>query len=109
MISYDRASRESLVVAGWGRRSDWYRNVLTGNAVCVRTAGQRYVPEHRILPEAEAREALGRYEIENGLATRLIRGLFGLGPSEAFADLAVRMPVLGLRPPNVVAGRGATA
>ena len=94
VVSYDPRTRESVVVAAWGPRSDWYRNVLAGGAARVQTAGARYTPEHRVLAEADARELLAAYERRNRAEVKLFRRLLRLRPDEPFPELARRMPLV---------------
>lgn len=98
VVAYDPWTRESVVVAAWGPRSDWYRNVLEGGAARVRTAGARYTPDHRVLAQAEARGLLAAYERRNAAAVKLFRRLLRLRPDEPFPDLASRMPLVAFRP-----------
>ena len=49
VLLHDPAARESVVLSAWGEKADWYRNVGTTPALEIRTGGQRYVPEQRVL------------------------------------------------------------
>ncbi len=45
VIRYDPTTRETVVLSGWGERSDWYRNIEASPALEVRTGRDRNVPE----------------------------------------------------------------
>jgi len=98
VVSYDPGTRESVVLAAWGPRSDWYRNVLAGGAAWVRTADAGYTPDHRVLADAEARDVLAAYERRNRTAVKLFRRLLPLRADEPFRELASRMPLVAFRP-----------
>jgi deazaflavin-dependent oxidoreductase (nitroreductase family) len=53
VLLHNPATRESVVLAAWGEKADWYRNVGVTPALEVRTGGQRYVPEQRFLAPEE--------------------------------------------------------
>ena len=54
VLRYDPETGESVVASAWGPTADWYRNVRARPALAVRTAHDRFVPEQRLLPPAEA-------------------------------------------------------
>ncbi len=75
VVRYDHGSRESVVVAGWGRRTGWLHNVEAGLAREVRTGRQHYVPMHRILPLDEADRVFAEYEHRNRLVAPIVRAV----------------------------------
>src|SRR5829696_2845206 len=42
VIRYDPATKESVVLSGWGEKADWYRNIRVRQALEVRTGGERF-------------------------------------------------------------------
>lgn len=65
VIGRDEARRESLVVAGWGTKTQWLGNVEAGGAIEVLTGRERFRPEWRVLGQDEAVAALAAYERRN--------------------------------------------
>ena len=85
VIRYDPATKESVVLSGWGEKADWYRNIKVIPAMEVRTGGERYVPEHRFLAPEENHTELTDYRLRHPLALRILARVFGypLGGTEA--------------------------
>ena len=75
VVRYDRATSESVVTAGWGRRTGWLHNVEAGLARDVWTGGQRFAPAYRILPPDEAERVFADYERRNRLIAPVIRAV----------------------------------
>jgi deazaflavin-dependent oxidoreductase (nitroreductase family) len=75
VVRYDPATRESVVAAGWGRRTGWLHNVEAGLAHEVRTGRQRFAPAYRILPPDEAERIFADYERRNRLIAPIIRAV----------------------------------
>jgi deazaflavin-dependent oxidoreductase (nitroreductase family) len=105
VIGEDRRSGEVLVLAGLGRRAQWYRNVLAGHAVEVAIGRRRFHPRHRELGAQEASEALAAYERRNRWVTPVVRYVLSRlvgwrydGSADARLKLVTELPVLGLRP-----------
>jgi deazaflavin-dependent oxidoreductase (nitroreductase family) len=101
VIAYDPRRRESVVVAGFGAQSDWYRNIEAASALEVMTGRLRYVPVQRFLSVEEGASAFAYYESRNGkLATAGLSRLFGYdGTPEGRLALAQRLPMVAFRPP----------
>ena len=85
VIRYDPATKESVVLSGWGEKADWYRNIKATPALEVRTGGERYVPEQRFLAPEENHAVLADYRRRHPLAFRIFARVFGypLGGTEA--------------------------
>jgi hypothetical protein len=62
VLHYDRATAESVVAAGWGRRTQWALNVAAGGAEWVSTAGAGYRPAWRVVGVDEGEAILEGYE-----------------------------------------------
>ena len=75
VVRYDPVTRESVVVAGWGRRTGWLHNVEAELAHEVRTGRQRFAPAWRILPPDEAERLFADYERRNRLIAPIIRAV----------------------------------
>lgn len=72
---FDPETFESLVIAGWGDRTNWYRNIVAGPALEVETGGRRYRPTQRILAPTEVRDAVEEYVERNPWARGVIERL----------------------------------
>jgi hypothetical protein len=53
------------VMAGFGRSSDWFRNIQAEPEVEVSINGRRFLPRYRILDENQAAAGLTNYERRN--------------------------------------------
>lgn len=95
---------EVVVMAGIGRRADWYRNLESGLPAEVAIGRRRFAARHRTLDEAEACDLLADYERRNRLVAPLLRVLSWLagwrydGGDEARRRLVRQLPLVGLRP-----------
>ena len=101
VVHYDPATRESVVVSGLGTRADWYRNVVAGQAVEVRTARERYQPAFRELPDSEHFAIIEAYVRKTlSLARPIIRklGFDVAGTIEERRAHAARLLFIGFRP-----------
>lgn len=81
-----------VVVSGYGRAAQWYRNVLADPAVRVWSGRRRGVPAHAVrIPAGEVPERLAAYRRRHPRAAK------ALGRTLALPDLAGDGPV----PPDV--------
>lgn len=104
VVRYDATSGESIVAAGWGRRTQWYLNVLAGGVVGVSIAGQTYRPTWR---EVDVEEAIGiwaDYERRMRVAGPVVRAVLGRllgwrydGSPAARRRAAEQLPMLAFR------------
>jgi deazaflavin-dependent oxidoreductase (nitroreductase family) len=100
-ILHDDGERDEIVISPmWGRRSDWYRNVIAGGLVEVHVSGEEKHVEWRELGEDERRAAIDAYREAHPLYSRMILWMlvrvnrFEGDPEEA---LLRELPMLGLR------------
>ncbi len=100
VVRYDPATHESIVVAGYGPRADWYQNIQAQPAIAVQTGLQRYAPLQRVLTPDEVDAELASYERRHRWITKPLLGLFyGYdGTAKARRELAERLPMVGFRP-----------
>ncbi len=96
---------EAIVISGFGRRSNWYLNVLGGGAQEVAIGRIRFTPQTRVLEAEEAGSVLADYERRNRLVAPLIRRLLAEltgvpydGSDEARRSVVRRLPLVGFRP-----------
>jgi deazaflavin-dependent oxidoreductase (nitroreductase family) len=101
VIRYDPATKESIVLSGWGEKADWYRNIKVTPAMEVRTGGERYVPEHRFLAPEENHTEITDYERRHPLAVYIFAQVFGypLGATESVRrEFASSLRLVAFRP-----------
>ncbi len=105
VLLYDPTSREAVVAAAWGHRTQWLHNVEAGLAREVLIGRERYRPTHRVLDVEEASGMLQGYEEHSGLPKalvwRVLTYLLGWrydGSAEARRRAVEQMTLLGLRP-----------
>jgi deazaflavin-dependent oxidoreductase (nitroreductase family) len=78
VVSYDRSISEAVVIAAWGERAQWVRNLQAAPAISVQIGRARWrTPEHRILDPERTAEVIAAYRGEHPLAARLIGKLLG--------------------------------
>ncbi len=75
VLHYEPKTSEVIVMSGFGRTSDWYRNIQALPAREVIIARRSFVPAHRELTADEAVAALAEYERRNRIVTPFIRSL----------------------------------
>lgn len=93
---------ELLVASGWGRRAQWFRNVMADPRIEVRLGRRHFAAEVSPLSEPAAAEALREYARAHAFAYRWLIGplLLGRRPGETpeeFAAIAADVPVLAVR------------
>lgn len=108
VVRWDRNRREAVVVAGWGERSDWWRNLQAAPAVEVWLAGRRFVPAQRFVEPDEREAVLAAYRRRHPVAARLLGLALGLGGGrQAISAAALRLPMVAFRePPAAPAAKG---
>ncbi len=77
-VHFDPALFESVVMAGWGDRTHWYRNIVASPALRIETGGRRYRPVQRRLDPHEVHAALLEYVRANPWAHGMVEGLSGI-------------------------------
>jgi deazaflavin-dependent oxidoreductase (nitroreductase family) len=106
VMRWDPAAREAVVMSGWGRGANWFRNVEAGGAVEIAIGRERWPrPEHRVLSDDEAAAVLAGYERRNRLAAPLVRRVLGRlsgtpydGSPEARLAVVRALPLLAFTP-----------
>jgi deazaflavin-dependent oxidoreductase (nitroreductase family) len=110
VLTTDPIAGEVMVMAGFGRTTDWLRNIQAHPAVEITLGRQRFRPVHRILDEDDAAAVLADYEHHNRLITPIVRrvlsGLVGWtydGGDDARHRLVRELPVIAFgRAPSSV-------
>lgn len=79
VVGFDRRTPEAFVVAAWGERADWYRNLAASPAREVRIGAERWPrPRHRVLTESETLRLLDAYRARHRVAWKQLAQLLGL-------------------------------
>ena len=104
VVHFDRDRHEAIVMSGWGRRSNWFRNVEAGGAVEVELGRERFVPEARVLEPEEAAAVLADYERRNKIVAPVVRAVISRlagfhydGSPESRLRVVEKLPLVGLR------------
>ena len=101
VIRYDPETDESIVVAAYGEKANWYQNIRKTPALEVRTRGKRYVPEQRFLSPEEVYREFSTYEKKYPRLTRMLIRILGAkydGSEEGRRRLTRFMKMVGFRP-----------
>jgi hypothetical protein len=105
----NRGRGEVIVLAGFGRSAQWYRNLLAGKATEVAIARERFAPRYRELDSAEAAAVLAEYEQRNRYIAPLVRRVLSWlvgwhydGTEVKRLQLVSELPMLALRPTDRV-------
>jgi deazaflavin-dependent oxidoreductase (nitroreductase family) len=101
----DHDAGEAIVIAVWGNRAGWVRNLRAGRALEVRIGHLRFAePEHRFLSADECRAALVAYREAYPVTWRLLASLVPLPRDPKNDDLGV-VRAVAFRP-HVLADTG---
>jgi deazaflavin-dependent oxidoreductase (nitroreductase family) len=73
VMEYKEAGPEAVVMSGFGRNSDWLRNIETSPNEEVVIGSRRFQASHRFLAKEEAVNVVGNYERRNRLVASLVR------------------------------------
>jgi deazaflavin-dependent oxidoreductase (nitroreductase family) len=101
VVHFDRETPEALVVAGWGPRTQWYRNLEAEPALEVMLGHRRWrEPRQRFLDEGERVRALEVYAEEHPRAARSLAKVLGAPGTDrrSLAAMAARLPSVAFRP-----------
>jgi deazaflavin-dependent oxidoreductase (nitroreductase family) len=105
IVGWNHDFGEVFVVAGFGPRTDWYRNVLAAGGAVI-TRGRATMPVTvRVVPAGEAAAVIARYETGRLLPAAVVRAALSSlvgwrydGSDAARARLVRQLPMLALHP-----------
>ncbi len=102
VVRHDPAVPEAVVVAAWGGRPDWYRNLLAAPAIEVRLGGARWpAPDHRELDADEVHRTLVAYQRAHPRAWKRLAPLLGFPADPAdprWSEVAAGVHAIAFRP-----------
>jgi deazaflavin-dependent oxidoreductase (nitroreductase family) len=108
VVGSDRGTGEIMVMSGFGRSADWFRNLQAATAVEIAIGRRRFRPQHRILDETEAAGVLADYERRNRLIAPIVRLALGWlvgwrydGSDAARTRLLRQLPMVAFQPITV--------
>jgi deazaflavin-dependent oxidoreductase (nitroreductase family) len=78
-LTYDPATRKTVVCSAWGPKSEWLRNLRARPALQIRIGRERYVPEQRFLSEDEAVAVATEFRERHPWRLRLFATILGWG------------------------------
>lgn len=111
VIAYDRSNRRAVVMSGWGRSSDWYRNVEVAGHATITLGRRRMDVDARVLDEDEAASLVADYERRNRLAGPIVRRVLSRqagfdydGTGESRLALVRRLPLVAFTPSSASSG-----
>jgi hypothetical protein len=116
VVGENRETGELMVIVGFGRSAQWYRNLQAHEALEVAISRQRFRPVHRELTGPEAAAVLADYERRNRWLTPILRRVLSRlvgwrydGSDAARGRLVAELPVVALRPATAHTGQPARA
>lgn len=105
LIGHDRSSGESVVMSGWGRTSDWYRNIEAAGHAQITVGRKTIAVDAHILEDGDAARVLADYERRNRwirpVIRRVLSQLAGFrydGTDEGRMAIVRQLPVVKLTP-----------
>lgn len=101
VLRWDPTTREVVILAGWGPRSDWVRNLRARPALRVEVGRESFTPQHRWLAEDEAVEVARAFLRRHPYRSRLIARILGwpdLHSDAVLRDFVRGHPFVAFRP-----------
>ena len=105
VIAYDRSTGQAIVMSGWGKASDWYRNVEVAGHAKVTLGRKTIMARARVLEDNEAASVLADYERRNRwirpVVRRVLSQLAGLrydGTDDSRLVLVHQLPIVKFTP-----------
>ena len=102
VICHDRATNTYVIAAGWGAKSDWYRNILKTPQVCVDVGFRRFRAIAETLPVETAVSMIAdyarRFPFPFRQLAKFMTGRLMTGTMEECVHLANSAPLVALKP-----------
>lgn len=113
IIRHDRATDRCVVAAGWGSKSDWFRNIQQTPEVTIVLGLRQWAARAECLSETEGASELLGYARNHPRAfreiTRLLVGRSIAGTEENCRELAGTIPIVAFQPVDVRQAKGNNA
>jgi deazaflavin-dependent oxidoreductase (nitroreductase family) len=101
VLTYDPATRESVICSAWGPDTDWIRNIRVHPATQVRIGREAYTPEQRFLTDDEAFAVALKFRRDHPWRLRLLSAILGWGDlrvDDATRAFITTRPFVAFRP-----------
>jgi deazaflavin-dependent oxidoreductase (nitroreductase family) len=105
VMEYRKDGPEAVVMSGFGRNSDWLRNIETTPNEEIDLGAAHFKACHRFLGEEEALNVVRNYELRHRLMFPMVRWVLGQllgwpyrGSNEDQRRLVQQLPLLAFRP-----------
>jgi deazaflavin-dependent oxidoreductase (nitroreductase family) len=105
VVDHDPVTGALTVVSGFGKRADWFRNVVAGGPVAVDLGRGPRLAGYELVDPAEAELLLASYEARNRIATPVLRRALSAmvgwryeGTAEQRRRLVSELPVVRFTP-----------
>ncbi len=101
VAALERASGVVTVVSGFGRSSDWYRNLLAHPAASIQLGGRAVAVRAVPVPPDQAAEVIAGYARRHPRAARSLSRFMGFavdGSEQDYRAVGRQVPVLRLEP-----------
>lgn len=105
VMEYRKEVPEAVVMSGFGRNSDWLRNIETAGNEEVTIGGEHFAATHRFLGEDEAVNVVKNYERANRFMIPIVRwvltrllGWTYRGSEDDRRRLVRELPLVAFRP-----------
>ncbi len=99
-MGHEPSTDTFYVVSGFGRRADWFRNVLRNPGVEITVGGRRARARAYLPPEEEAMPVFRAFCTAHPTELRIMLRLFGCPPVESEEDMRAflkRCPVVAFK------------
>lgn len=100
-VNYDPKTQACQALAGYGERTDWYRNIQARPALEVQIGSKRYVPQQHFLSTEELLTILQDYEHRHPRGLRILFRHIGYpydGSPEGLHAIAQALRGVAFRP-----------
>lgn len=109
VVRYDEATTAFVVAAGFGPKSDWYRNIQLNPQVIVQCGRRRWAMVARLLTPDQAGEEMLGYANRHPLALRELAGFMGYrldGSQEDIRALGQALAMVAFQPKEMLDNGG---
>jgi len=101
VVRHDKPSNTYIIASGWGKQSDWMRNITKTPEVIIQAGNQRSAAQAERLSPVEAERELRDYAQRHPASFRKLAGLMTGQPwrdePAYFQQLAQAVPMFALR------------